>query len=106
VTTQAIDRAAVATLILDSLQFVLAQFGSGSDGPVTEAAALIGNDSVLDSIGLVALVVEVEQRLFQEHNLSLALANERAMSQRRSPFRTVATLTDYVCLLIEEERGR
>jgi len=77
-----------------------------TDGPapteLTEGTFLIGQDAVLDSLGLVNLILEVEQRLDTEHDLTLVLADERAMSQKHSPFRSVGSLADYICRLAVE----
>lgn len=67
----------------------------------TPDTQLFGRGSKLDSLGLVNLVVATEARL-AEAGLAIALADERAMSQRQSPFRTVSTLCDYVATLVEE----
>ena len=67
----------------------------------TPDTQLFGRGSKLDSLGLVNLVVATEARL-AEAGLAIALADERAMSQKQSPFRTVDTLCDYVATLIEE----
>lgn len=99
---QALDRQAVVELILAALQDVLA----GAEGePVTpdETTRLIGRASVLDSMGLVTLIVEVEQRLEADHDLVVVLADDRAMSQTRSPFLSVGTLADYVLQLAAEQ---
>ena len=56
----------------------------------------------LDSIGLVNLVVAVEQGLQDEFEREFVLASEKAMSQRTSPFRTVATLSHYILELLRE----
>lgn len=61
-----------------------------------DQTALIGSRSEVDSITLVSLIVDVEEGLASALNLHVTLADERAMSRRRSPFRTVATLVDYV----------
>lgn len=49
---------------------------------------LMGSEGVLSSIGLVTLVVDLKQKLGEDHGLSVILADELAMSQRGSPFRT------------------
>jgi acyl carrier protein len=67
-----------------------------------EATSLVGQQAVLDSIGMVTLVVDLEQRIESEYGAVIALANDRAMSMRNSPFRTVKTLIDYVCSLLAE----
>jgi D-alanine--poly(phosphoribitol) ligase subunit 2 len=59
-------------------------------------APLFGHNGVLDSLGLVSFVVAVEQAIEIEIGVSLTLADEKAMSMRHSPFRTVGSLADYI----------
>src|SRR6516162_2535925 len=54
-------------------------------------AELYGRGSPLDSIGLVRLVVEIETAIEDEYGISVVLADDRAMSQERSPFRTIGS---------------
>ena len=58
--------------------------------------SLIGRKSEVDSITLVSIIVDVEERLADQLGLDVVLADERAMSQKRSPFRTIQTLAEYV----------
>ena len=64
---------------------------------------IYGNDSRLDSLGLVNLLVTIEQNIEDEFDASLTLADERAMSQKHSPFRTIGSLADYIVMLLKEE---
>jgi len=68
----------------------------------TEDTRLFGEN--LDSMGIVFLVTDLEAIISDEFDIDLTLADERAMSQKTSPFRTVKTLTKYVSLLISEEQ--
>jgi acyl carrier protein len=99
------SRAEIAEAVLSSLQEVLniSQHASVDAGDVGLDTPLLGRGAVLDSMGLVTLIVDLEQRLEEDKDVYVVLADERAMSQRRSPFRTVGTLTDYICQLIEEQ---
>ena len=56
----------------------------------------------LDSVGLVNLIVATEQRIEEDFGIPISLADERAMSQEKSPFRTVDTLVNYIALLLKE----
>ena len=64
--------------------------------PKSADAPLFGNGGPLDSLGLVNLIVAVEQAIEDELSVSVVLADEKAMSQRSSPFRTVGALAAYV----------
>ena len=97
-----IDRASVGTIVRGALTEVLVQFGDGDGATVSESTRLLGKGSVVDSIGLVALVVDVERRVQQATGMTVTVADERAMSQRNSPFLSVGTLTDYVVRLLQQ----
>jgi acyl carrier protein len=67
---------------------------------------LFGKGGSLDSIGLVILVVTLEQLLEERFGVALTLADERAVSQKSSPFRTVRTLAEYVHAQLGESARR
>jgi acyl carrier protein len=64
---------------------------------------LFGAESDLDSLGLVSLVVSVEENINSKYDVSISIADERAMSQKHSPFRSVDTLSDYILLLLNDQ---
>ena len=66
---------------------------------------LIGDEGRLDSVGLVGLLVLVEEKLEDACGRSVTLADERAFSQAKSPFLTLRTLVDYVGALLAEGDG-
>jgi D-alanine--poly(phosphoribitol) ligase subunit 2 len=63
---------------------------------------LLGKDSNIDSITLVNLIVSIEENLEENLNVSVTLADEKALSQKNSPFLTIKTLLDYITLLTKE----
>ena len=65
---------------------------------------LYGKSGRLDSLGLVNLIVAIEERVGDELGESVTLADEKALSQRDSPFRTVGTLVEYIGRLLKEKR--
>jgi acyl carrier protein len=97
-----IERTAALNIVYASIQEVFAQTGVDAPSALTEDTVLVGKDAVLDSLGVVSLIVEVEQRVEGEHGASVTLANDKAMSQRNSPFRTVGILTDHVVAMVAE----
>lgn len=58
-------------------------------------AAIFGPDSPLDSLGLVGLLVDIEDAL-RDQGRHVSLSDSRAMSQTRSPFRDVPSLVAYI----------
>jgi acyl carrier protein len=97
-----VERAQITAMVISSLHDILAEKGRQPAEPEVETTRLIGRESALDSLGLVNLLVDLEQRIDEHCNCSITLADDRAMSQTNSPFRTIQSLTDYICLLLEE----
>jgi len=89
-------------IVLESLKEVFAQNGQTPPDNITDDTVLVGNDAVIDSLGVVSLIVEIEQRLESGHGVSVTLANDKAMSARSSPFRTVGVLTDHAIAMAQE----
>ena len=96
------DRAGILDVVLAA---VAAANLARPDGQKLEASAtapLFGAESPLDSLGLVALVIDVEEAMIAK-GFNIVLSDERALSQRRSPFRDIPSLVDYIERLINEQ---
>ena len=65
-------------------------------------ARLYGRGAALDSLALVRFIVEIEAAVDDQYGVSVILADDRAMSQQRSPFLTVGSLAAYIEELIKE----
>jgi acyl carrier protein len=63
---------------------------------------LYGESGKLDSLGLVSLIIAVEEKIEEEFGAAVTIADERAMSQVNSPFKSIGTLANYVTLLLAE----
>lgn len=70
--------------------------------PAEPGTVLFGAGSRLDSLALVSLISDVETTLVTEDGLEISLADDRALARKESPYRTVATLRDYVLELARE----
>jgi acyl carrier protein len=65
-------------------------------------AQIFGNESALDSMGLVNLITLIEQRIEDETGKFISIADEKAMSMESSPFKTVASLKEYITNVLNE----
>ncbi len=65
------------------------------DVEINKFTALIGSNRVLDSLGLVSFLVDVETA-FLDNNFEISLTSEAAMSSRISPFRTINSLSNFI----------
>ncbi len=68
-----------------------------------ESCCLYGGSGSLDSLSLVSLIVSIEESIENKFSVSVILANEKALSQRNSPFATIQSLVDYIESLVRQE---
>ena len=67
---------------------------------ISKETLLFGENANIDSLGFVNLLVNIEYNIEDEFNLSITIADEHAMSQKNSPFKTLGTLSEYVLGLV------
>lgn len=63
---------------------------------------LLSKSGKLDSLGLVRLIVAIEQKIEESLGHGIMLADEKAFAQKVSPFKTVSTLESYILKLLQE----
>jgi len=61
---------------------------------------LLGSQSALDSMHLVSLVITIEREVEDAFGVALTLVDERALSMKESPFRSIRSLADYIGILL------
>ncbi|MCO6044958.1 hypothetical protein NG895_13695 [Aeoliella sp. ICT_H6.2] len=93
-------REEVMTLLKECVQEYSEQ--SGQELAIQEDTPLIGPEATVDSLGLVMVITSFEAQLNDKYGTELVLANEKAMSMRNSPFRSLNALTDYAVSLLDE----
>lgn len=78
---------------------VIEEYCNSNDLPLlddlTEHTPLIGSNRILDSMGLVNIIVDIETA-FLDEGVELSLTSETAMSGRISPFRSIGSLCSFI----------
>lgn len=75
---------------------------SFSDLPL-EKSLFGSDDALLDSISLVILVVELEKQVEEHFDVAIIIADDKAMSQKNSPFKSIETLAAHLQQLIQRK---
>lgn len=91
-----IPREAVLECVLKSVAGLGLELKNPALSHPDEETRLFGEKSGLDSMGLVALIVDLEEAVFTRFGKTVTIADERAMSRTNSPFRRVGTLVDHL----------
>lgn len=97
-----LQRTEIADLVLKTLH----ELGEDLEKPDLangdETTRLFGARSSMDSMGLVNFIADLEERLSDDYQIDITLANQSAMSRTHSPFRRVSACIDYIMELIAE----
>lgn len=64
----------------------------------------VGSHACIDSMGFVTFISIIEGLITDKLNKSIQLVNEKAFSQKHSPFYSIQTLTDYIQELLNETK--
>ncbi len=101
---ETLNRSIISALVFACLENILAETGETPAKVPDEETYLIGRQAVLESLGMVTLIVDLEQRVEEEYGVALTLVDDQAMSKKNSPFMTVRSLTDHIYTLAEQEQ--
>ncbi|MBU1012557.1 MAG: hypothetical protein KKG99_06100 [Bacteroidetes bacterium] len=96
----------IVELIYKTIDEINEHRGSEEQISKTENTKFLGQNGVLDSLGLINLIVSLEQSVNDELNVEITLADERAMMMASSPFRTVSALAEFIEKLIAESKSK
>ena len=66
---------------------------------------LLGKSAALDSLGLVNLIVEIEQGIQENFNSSINLADQRSFAGQKTPLQNINALIEYLSYYIINEKG-
>jgi len=86
------ERSDIEALVLESVRRLAEDFEVDALRTPAVDAPLYGPDAPLDSMALVNLIADVEETVDAEFGKSITLADEKAMSAKNSPFRSVDCL--------------
>lgn len=86
----------IEQIIIKSLDEICESYETQATKKANLDTKIFADDGILDSLSLVALISEVEERLENELNIQVTLADEKAMSAKNSPFKDVKSLSLYI----------
>jgi acyl carrier protein len=82
-------------IVIQALELSNQSRSDDSQIPISDTSILFGQNGHLDSMALVALLMDIEDA-FQEQNIDISLSDEKAMSLSRSPFKDIPSITQYI----------
>ena len=86
----------IEALIIESVRLLAEDFEIESLASPNAESVLYGIRGSLDSIALVNLIADIEDAISEKFSISISLTDEKAMSARHSPYRSVTSLVEAV----------
>lgn len=86
----------IQSLVIESVRMLASDFEIPALTEATADSLLYGEGAPLDSMALVNLVADIEDAVAEKYGATITLTDEGAMSAHRSPFRSVASLTEAI----------
>jgi acyl carrier protein len=87
-------------LIMEALNELNDEFPDDEKIIISSDTILFGEDSQIDSLSLVSLIVNIESKLCSVLDRDLSLTDDRAMTRSESPFLNVQTLKNYILEIV------
>mgnify|MGYP000072443279 CR=1 FL=1 len=93
---QKINKEIATKLIFEGIKDYNTQVNKKNQLPISIELELFSENGVLDSLGLVNLIMSIEEQFEDYLDTSIVIADEKAMSQKNSPFQSVQSMADYL----------
>ena len=91
----------IEKIIIDTLKDLNEELENEAFLNPNSKTKLYGGNGAMDSLALVSFIADLEDKISDEFEKDIVLADEKAMSAKTSPFRNIESLTSYIKSLLE-----
>ena len=91
----------IEKIIIDTLKELNEELENEAFLNPNSKTKLYGGNGAMDSLALVSFIADLEDKISDEFEKDIILADEKAMSAKTSPFRNIESLTSYIKSLLE-----
>ena len=95
----------VVKIVIDQVEQLRDTLTEEQKFEVNKDTKLFGNNSNIDSLSLVSIIVDLEMLFSDEHGFDISLTDDRAMTREISPFDSVSSLVDFIFEIINEKQN-
>ncbi|MBL7001991.1 MAG: acyl carrier protein [Nitrosopumilus sp.] len=96
------EKKEVLKVIYDTVDEINLELDDDKKIDKSSSTALYGGSGTLDSFELVNFIVLLEEKIDDALQKIISLTDEKALSQKNSPFRTISSLEKYIIFLLED----
>ncbi len=96
-------RTKIESIIKEAVDELNEQRDSEQPLKYADETRLIGKKAEIDSMEFVTLITIIEELIGDAFDKDIRIVSDKAFSREHSPFYSIATLTDFVTELMEQE---
>ena len=89
------NRDEVKNIVIEAIKEYLKEMHGDTTTTIEENNVFLGDGSILDSLGFIQVVVDIESQI-KEKGKDILLTSKIAMSMEKNPFEKVGTLIDFI----------
>ncbi len=97
------DRDRITKAVYLAVDALNAELPAGVSVEKSLDAPVYGAGGKLESLDIVTLIMEVEEKINTEFGTDITIADENLLSKQKSPFSTIGTLIDYLEETLKED---
>lgn len=94
------ERAKIFEIVIKQVQELNETLPQNQQFLVNEDTILFGNNSNIDSLSLVSVIVDLESVFSAEYDQEISLTDDRAMTREINPFSSIRNLVDYIAEVV------
>ena len=95
------NREDLINVLFSSIEEISLQLPQQQRSKPSVDTILYGPGGTLDSLALVNFIVTVEQKIEEQSDVAISLADENVMQQTSSRFATIETTANHILMLLE-----
>jgi len=95
-----VNKQQILDIVITNVKSLVETLPSDQKFEVTENTVLFGENSNIDSLSLVSVIVDLETIFSVEHGFDISLTDDRAMTRKISPFDSINSMVVYIDELI------
>jgi acyl carrier protein len=97
------EKEEIKEIVISNVKALVETLPSEQQFEVNEDTVLFGKGSLIDSLSLVSIIVDLETVFSIDYGYDdISLTDDRAMTRKQSPFDSVTTMVDYIDELINQ----
>ena len=91
----------IEKIIIDTLKELNEELENEAFLNPNSKTKLYGGNGAMDSLALVSFIADLEDKISDEFEKDIILADEKKKKKKTSPFRNIESLTSYIKSLLE-----